>query len=137
MKLKSAGRCLHVAPVTTNVKQISKGERRHLLNVLLQCLSTGPGGERGPTFFPRVTHQTEAVVSYWFAGLRGYEDRIPAGVLLDPEWPLIQTISNLRSWTKVIIVPVVRGNFLRFFFLNGTGNTESRSRFDKATPAHV
>src|ERR1051325_7219317 len=136
MELKFARRRLDVAPVTTNVKQIDKWQRGQLLNVLLECLSAGAGGERWSTFFPRVTHQTEAVVFYRSGRLRGDEDRVPTGILLDAKWTLVQAIGYLRSRSEVIALPVMRGNFLRCCAWQRTRNTQSGSFFDKTTPAH-
>src|ERR1044072_6509126 len=132
-----AGRCLHVAPIAANVKHVDKGQRCHLLYVLLDRLSADACGERWATFCPRVTPQTEPVILDGFGRLRGYENRVPARVLFDPEWSLVQTIGDLRPGSKIIILPVVRDDFLCFELRQSTRNAKSRSGFHETTPPQV
>src|ERR1044071_9198751 len=103
MQLQFAGRGRQVAPIALNVNHVYERRRRQLLDVSLECLFTGARRQRWPTFFPRVTHQPEAVILDGLVRLRGYQNRVPACVLFDPERSLVQTIGDLRPWSKIVV----------------------------------
>ena len=48
---------LHIAPVAANVEHIDKGQARHLLHVVFQCLPAFAHGDGRATFLPRITDQ--------------------------------------------------------------------------------
>src|SRR6185369_4263362 len=112
-------------------------KRCHFLDVLFESFSAGTRGERWSTLFPRVTHQTETVVLHGLAGLRSYKNRVPACVLFDSEWSLVQTISHLWSRAEIVVIPVVCRDFLRPYVWQSTRHRNRSSCFDKSTSAHI
>ncbi len=94
-QIQLAGPCLHIAPIAADVQHVHKWQRSHFLHALFQRFPAALHAECRAVFFPGIADQATAKISDVLARRLGGEDREPALVLVNAEWPLVEPIGNL------------------------------------------
>src|SRR5207247_1049487 len=100
-QVETAGTALHVAPVAADVQDVHEGQAGECLHRRFQARLAAAHGQRRPVLLPGVTDESGAEVADGGGRRRGGGDGVPALVLLDAEWTLVETIRDRRSGNVV------------------------------------
>src|ERR1700679_4026153 len=71
--------------------------------MLFERFAASSRRQRWPVLLPTVTDQTQPRIPHGPFGGRRRQHSLPALILIDIEWALIQTVSNLRCEVEVTI----------------------------------
>ena len=104
------GAFLNISPITPYIKDVDKRKAGHFFDVLFQGFAARTRRQRWTAFLPGVAHQSQPRISQRLFGRRGEQDGLPALILIDIEWTLVEPLPHRWAGTEIETLPEMRRN---------------------------